>query len=147
MPRKLAYVTTAVLGVLVLGSATGCGKAYWINRAYNKAKAELKLSPDQSQKVDALKEKVVAQIRAKHGSTLEPLIADGKAIWLENQIDDAKIESLLQKIRARSAEKQKYVVGVVKELHGILTPDQRTKLLNLIEKYRAKMKKRWKKYF
>jgi Spy/CpxP family protein refolding chaperone len=140
--RKAVVIGAAVLatGALAAGAAWAF-KGGFFGRIYGKVKSELALTADQEQKVDALKERAIARFKAKKADH-HALINEAKAIWLEDSLDASKIDALVAKVNAQRAEQQKFFVSTIKELHGILTKDQRAKLVQVLEKMRGKFMKR-----
>ncbi len=140
----LATVTAGALGV---AAAMRGGPGFFFKKIYGKAKAELQLTPEQSTKADALRDRIKADWKASHQKQdFEGLIKDAKAIWLADKFDDAKADALVAEFKARREVFHQKIRAAVKELHGILDAQQRTKLVTMIETFRGKMKDRWKKH-
>jgi Spy/CpxP family protein refolding chaperone len=149
MTLRKRYVLIG-LGVLAVGgAAAGAAMAFrgwhgagFAKRIYEKVKSELALSADQAKKVDALRDRIVAHFRAQRGHR-KALFQEAKAVLLSDSLDDAKLGALEAKIRERRNAAHGVIRGAIKELHGILTPAQRQKLVAMIEKFHGKLKKRW----
>jgi len=141
----LATVTAGALGV---AAAMGGGPhGFFFKRIYGKVVKELDLTPEQKTSVDALKDRVIADFKAsKQKGGHEELIAEGKALWLADTFDEARADVLEAKIKAKRDSFHKKVRAAIKELHGILNAEQRAKLVSMMEKFRGKMKGRWKKH-
>jgi Spy/CpxP family protein refolding chaperone len=148
--RKILIATAVVVALGALGAgvaiaARGAHFGRFAERIYNKVKADLALSAEQGKKVDGLKDRIFAQFRARKGDR-KALVAEAKSIWLADRIDDARVDGLVKKIDELRVRRQQVVRDAVKELHGILTPQQRQKLVDVIEKFRAKMRAKWGKH-
>jgi Spy/CpxP family protein refolding chaperone len=149
--RKLIVgaVTVAAVAVLGTGSAfafRGMGGPFFgPKKIFEKVKAELGLSAEQVKKIEALRERVKAHFKAKKGDR-KGFMQEAKALWLADKIDDARMDALHAKMKARHAEAKSLRRGAMKELHQILTKEQRQKVVQLLEEFHAKMKARWQKH-
>jgi Spy/CpxP family protein refolding chaperone len=140
--RKWIFVgllSVAVIAALATGAAYAVRGWFAPGRLFERMRAELKLTPEQARKADALRDRVMAHFRANKGDR-EALFAEGRALWLADQIDEAKLGALAAKVAERRAQAQKFILGVIREAHGILTREQRQKLVDLIESFRSRMK-------
>lgn len=135
------------LGMFAI-SATGValalgGKGFFFRHVYDGVKRELALSAEQSRKVDALRDRVMATMKHKGGDRAA-LIQEAKSLWLSDKIDGARLNALETKLRAKHAERHATLRATILELHGLLTPPQRQKLAALAERFVGKMTERWK---
>lgn len=138
-------VSVAAVGALATGAAFAVRGWFAPGKIFEKMKAELNLNPEQTRQADALRDRVMAHFKAKKGDR-KALMAEGKALWLADQIDDTKLNALAARVAERQAAARTFYLGAIKELHGILTKEQRQKLVDLIEKFRSKMKGHWGKH-
>lgn len=134
----------AAMGVTTVGVASGM-KGFFFNRIYKQVKADLGLTAEQSQKVDALRDKVKAAMKQQR-SGFGALMKEGRTLFLGDTFDDAKANALEAEMNARRDAMHQVVRGALKELHGLLQKDQREKLVQTLDKFRAKMKARWQKH-
>lgn len=145
--RKRLIVGVSILAVAVLATTTafairGMHGPRFLQRIYERVKEKLKLTPAQAQRVDALKDRVLARLKQSHG-TRHQWFAQAKKLWLADRIDETQLQELVKRIEQRHLAHRQLAIGAIKELHGILDPAQRRKLVNLIEKFRGRMKKRF----
>ena len=149
--RKLIVGAVAVAAVAALGTGSafafrGMGRPFFgPEKVFEKVKAKLGLSADQVKKIEALRDRVKAHLKAKKGDR-KSFMQEVKAIWLADQIDDARLDALHAKMKAGHAEGKSLRRGALKELHQILTKEQRQKVVQLLEEFHAKMKARWQKH-
>jgi Spy/CpxP family protein refolding chaperone len=91
--------------------------------------------------VDAIRDRVVQHFKSKKDER-HALIDEARAIWLEDTIDEAKVEGLRGKLRQLHAAREQIISQSLRELHGILTKEQRAKLVKVIDQYRQRWMKK-----
>ena len=143
----ITLVTMTAGAIGVAAGMRGGLQGFFFKKIYERAKGELGLTPEQATQVDALRDRVMADWKAsRQKGAHKAFIAEGKALWLADTFDETKADELAAKMRAKRDEFQTKARAAIKELHGILNAEQRAKLVSLIEKFRGKMKGRWKKH-
>ncbi len=67
---------------------------------------------------------------------------DIKEMMLSSQLDQARLNARVEKIQAHTSDLIRFVFTKFTELHDMLTPEQRTKLVEEMEKH-AQRAHRW----
>ena len=101
----------------------------------------LDLDTAQTAKLEKMKEEFLAK-RSAMRKAREESISDLKEMMLSPQIDKARLNAHLEKIQTLANDMIRFMYAKFVELHDMLTPEQRTKLMAEIEKY-AKRAHRW----
>jgi Spy/CpxP family protein refolding chaperone len=94
----------------------------------------LKLDAEQTAKLEKMKEEFLAK-RPDMAKMREESIADIKEMMLSPQLDQAKLNARMEKIQAHTSDMIKFVSAKFAELHDLLTPEQRNKLVEEMEKH------------
>jgi Spy/CpxP family protein refolding chaperone len=101
----------------------------------------LKLDATQTAKLEKMKEEFLAK-RPEMLKMRAESMADIKEMMLSSQIDQAKLNARMEKIQAHTGDMIKFLSAKFEEFHDILTPEQRTKLVEEMEKH-AERHHRW----
>jgi protein CpxP len=144
---KNILLGTAMAGLVLAGGAllTGCGhhgpcgwghqspekKAQWM---VNRISQELDLTEAQKTKLNSIKDELLkkkAEFKADHRS----LAAELKAQILSDKLDQDKINQLFVSRQAKHEEMRKFFIVQFAEFHAMLTPQQRAKLAEKLEKF------------
>ena len=145
---RIAVATMAILAVTAgaLGAASAMGHGHpFFGRLLNKVKAELGLTQEQEQKVEALQQRVKATFKGNRAGH-KALMKEGRSLWLDDKFDEAKANAIDAERKARQEATHQVVRAAMKELHGLLTKEQRTKLVEAMDRFHAKMKARFHKW-
>jgi len=101
----------------------------------------LKLDAGQTTKLEKMKEEFLAR-RPEMGKMREESFADIKELMLSAQLDQAKLKTRTEKMQAHADDMIRFVSDKFAELHDMLTPEQRSKLVAEMEKH-AERYHRW----
>jgi Spy/CpxP family protein refolding chaperone len=108
----------------------------FVDFAVNEKLDEIQATPAQRQKVQELKERLVAQGKAIHdekADTHEQLLA----LLSQDDLDEAKLRGLVKERTEAISKFGDTVADAVIELHQTLTPEQRQKLLAEMREHMA----------
>ena len=138
-----------IIPVLLLAQVlVACGWARW-HRAPLEKKAEwiaekvadkLDLTDDQKTKLNSIRDEIVAKLkesRPSHMKMGEEMIAQVRS----EKIDTEAIKAKMDEMDKKRDETRNFVIDKVAEFHAILTPEQRTKAAELLEKFHSRMMK------
>jgi Spy/CpxP family protein refolding chaperone len=145
MKKKLiaAFSFAALLtaGIAVLGLA-GCGHhrpdparlEKMVSHRVDDALDDLKATPEQRQKINAVKERMLAQAKAMHGDH-RATMKEALGLWEASSFDRARalalVDARLDAMRAMAHE----AVGAVAEVHETLTPEQREQVAKRLRRH------------
>ena len=111
-------------------------------RLVAEVRAELGLSAEQNQKLDAL----LSEVKGKFDSLRQGMQGNRGELGEEFIADDFNAEKVHAERQARRdamrEEMQGYMAGKFQQLHDLLTKEQRTKLIQLAEEKGKEMRKR-----
>jgi Spy/CpxP family protein refolding chaperone len=122
-----------VLAVLV---TTGCWHRTPDERAESAVRrfaAALDLNAEQTATLEAMKQEYLAR-RPQYDKLRRESIDDLKEMMLSPQIDPAMLNARREKIESQSDEMIRFLAAKFVELHDLLTPKQRSKLTEELEK-------------
>jgi Spy/CpxP family protein refolding chaperone len=94
----------------------------------------LNLDASQTAKLEKMKEEFLAQ-RPEMEKMRKESLADLKEMMLSPQLDQARLNARVEKIQAHTSDMIKFVTARFAELHDMLTPEQRSKLVAEMEKH------------
>ena len=94
----------------------------------------LNLDAAQTAKLEKMKEEFLAR-RPDMEKEREESLKDLKEMMLSPQIDQARLKARTEKIQAHADDMIRFVSAKFTELHDMLTPEQRSKLIEEMEKY------------
>jgi len=138
---------SVVLGVVTIASIsgifflTGCGgrrgwgvspekRADWIATRISK---ELDLNDTQKNTLNSIKSEILARkldFRSMNAGAVQAILPQLKS----DTLDQAKINSAFQDREAKAKETREFLVAKFAEFHRILTPEQKAKLAEKVEK-------------
>lgn len=99
---------------------------------------KLDLTDAQKTVLEKIKTEAVAKIKASEQNHKQ--LAGGLIEQIKSEkLDKAKIKELQKKRSAMMAEFEDFMIEKISEFHAVLTPDQRTKAAEYLEKFRNKM--------
>ncbi len=128
----LIVLLTALLALII----AGCRHKTPEQRAEHVVRhlvTTLKLDAVQTAKLEKMKEEFLAR-RPDMLRTREDTIHDLKEMMLSPQIDQASLNALTDKIQGQTSDLIRFVFTKFSELHDMLTPEQRSKLVEEMEK-------------
>jgi Spy/CpxP family protein refolding chaperone len=101
----------------------------------------LKLDAAQTAKLEKIKEEFLAR-RPDMVKMREESFKDVKEMMLSPQLDQARLNARKEKIQAHTDDMIQFVSAKFAELHDLLTPEQRSKLVEEMEKH-AQRRHHW----
>lgn len=110
-------------------------RANWLVKRISK---ELDLSEGQKQVLNKIKEEFLAKHRSERPQMQENVRSLSELVRSET-IDQAKLAELRKKHRAQRESMENFFVEKALEFHKILTPEQRAKAAELLQKHFARM--------
>jgi Spy/CpxP family protein refolding chaperone len=137
---KFRFANLTVLMALLALVVTGCYKTpekraeCYVQRMAK----ELKLDDAQKAKLEKIKDEFLAK-RPEMGGMREETVKVANELMRSAEIDKAKLDALTAKHQAQAGDIIRFVSAKFTEIHDMLTPEQREKLVTMIEKHlRAK---------
>ncbi len=94
----------------------------------------LNLDADQTAKLEKMKDEFLAR-RSDMVKMREESFNDVKEIMLNPQLDQARLNARTEKIQAQTNDMIRFISTKIAELHDMLTPEQRKKLIEEMEKH------------
>ncbi len=137
MKRKYVLATAGLFALLLAVVTFGCYHRTPEQRAeyvVQRLVSTLNLDAAQTAKIEKMKEEFLAKRPDMIKDRLETL-ADIKEMMLSAQIDPSKLKTRTEKIQTHMSDMLTFVSAKFVELHDILTPEQRAKLVAEIEKH------------
>lgn len=101
----------------------------------------LKLDAAQTAKLEKIKDEFLAR-RPDMVKMREESFTDIKEMMKSPQVDQARLNARMEKIQAQTNDLIRFISAKFVELHDILTPEQRSKLAEEMEKH-AQRAHRW----
>jgi len=95
---------------------------------------ELRLDDAQKAKLETIKDEFLA-LRPWMASMREETVREANELMRSSEIDKAKLEALKAKNRAQADDMIRFLSAKFMEIHDMLTPEQRDKLVKMIEKH------------
>jgi Spy/CpxP family protein refolding chaperone len=138
-------ITGVLAGVVLAGClmAAGCHGGHFcgigkspqdrMNWMADKLAKELSLNADQKVKLDAIKAELLKK-KDEFKADRKAVQAEIKSQILSDKIDQEKLNQLFAGRQPQREEMRKLLIAKFAEFHAILTPAQRTKLAELLEK-------------
>ena len=129
----LTVALTALLAVLV----AGCCHRTPEQRAEHMVQhliSTLKLDAAQSAQLEKMKEEFLAK-RSDMIKMRQESMNDLKEMMISPQLDQARLNMRTQKIQENTSDLIRFVSAKFAELHDMLTPEQRSKLVEEMEKH------------
>jgi Spy/CpxP family protein refolding chaperone len=132
---KHGLVTLAVLMALSALVVAGCSRTPE-QRAEHFVKhmaSELKLNDTQRAQLEKIKDEFLAR-RPKMEKLREESVKEANELMLSAEIDKSKLDALVRKNTAQLDDFVHFIFAKFAEIHDLLTPEQRVRLVSLIEK-------------
>jgi len=138
MSRSKIIVMMATVAIVVLVAA-GCSRTpeQRASRMVDHLATELKLNDSQKATFNRIKDEFLAK-RPDMIGLREESVREANALMRSAEIDTAKLNALTEKNMAQMNDMVKFVSAKFKEIHDMLTPEQREKLVSMIEKHMNK---------
>jgi Spy/CpxP family protein refolding chaperone len=95
---------------------------------------ELNLSDVQKAQLEKIKDEFLAR-RAEIPRLREATVKEANELMRSAEIDKARLNALIEKSQAQTNDMISFVTAKFSEIHDMLTPEQREKLVKHIEKY------------
>lgn len=136
MKRKYVFPIIGLFSVLLVLVIAGCYHRTPEQRAEHMVKylvSTLNLNAEETAKLEKMKEEFLAK-RPDIQSMRAESMADLKEIMLSPQIDRTKLDARTEKIQAHASDMIKFMSAKFAEIHDMLTPEQRSKLVAEMEK-------------
>jgi Spy/CpxP family protein refolding chaperone len=136
----LMIALTALLALVV----TGCCHKTPEQRAEQMVQhliSTLKLNAAQSAQLEKMKEEFLAK-RTDMMKMRQETISDLKEMMLSPELDQARLNARTEKIQAHTSDLIQFISAKFAELHDMLTPEQRSKLVEEMDKH-AERAHRW----
>jgi Spy/CpxP family protein refolding chaperone len=102
----------------------------------------LDLNEEQQAKANAIRDEILAKAKAMH-SDKEQVHDEIKAQLSSEEIDTARVKELVAERRARMDDMIDLVVDRIADFHRTLSPEQRDKLIEKLEKFEKWHHHRW----
>ena len=131
--KKFTALVLTAISVLIL---TGCFRTPE-QRAEHMVKhlaAELKLNDSQTAQLEKIKDEFLAK-RPEMTKMREETIKEANELMRSSEIDKARLNALFDKNQTQVNDMMKLVFAKFTEIHDMLTPEQREKLVVMIEKH------------
>ncbi len=132
-------IATLVAGALVFG---GCQRhrspEERIAHKLDHVADYLDLNDQQKMKLDEVKDELIQarkELRQDHQAIFDEVLVEVKG----DQLDQAKLLQLIEQHQARFSEVAPPVIAKVAEFHATLTPEQKAKAVERLEKFRERM--------
>ncbi|MSQ83386.1 MAG: hypothetical protein EXR77_10955 [Myxococcales bacterium] len=109
---------------------------FWAERMTDRAFDHLQCTPDQRKSLVAIRERVTAQFEAMHGERRKHL-EGALTLWQAERLDAAAVQGHLDIGRKRAQLMADFAVAQALEVHKVLTPQQRAKLVQFAQKWRG----------
>ena len=133
--KYLILITvTALLAVVVSGCWYHKTPEQKAEHAVQHLVTMLKLDAAQTAKLEKIKEEFLAR-RPDMVKMREESFKDVKEMMLSPQLDQAQLNARTEKIQANAGDMIRFVSAKFAEFHDMLTPEQRSKLVEEMEKH------------
>jgi Spy/CpxP family protein refolding chaperone len=131
--RNAIVLALAVAAVLVFG---GCYRTpeQRAEHIVKRIASDLDLNDAQKAQLDRIKDEFVAR-RPEMKKLREETVKEANALMRSPEIDKAKLNDLTVKNQTQVTDMVGFVSAKFAEIHDMLTPEQREKLVSHIEKY------------
>ena len=137
----ISMIGLSAIAVLVM---TGCHHATPEQRAERVVRhlvSTLDLDAVQTEKLKKMKDEFLAR-RPEFQKMRAETMADVKEMMLSMQVDEARLNSRRDKVQTHADEMIRFVFARFTEVHDLLTPEQRSKLVVEMEKH-AERRHHW----
>jgi Spy/CpxP family protein refolding chaperone len=138
----IGSLTIVLAAGLALAGFSGCGHhrpgperaERMVNSRVNDALDDLKATPEQRQTVLAVKDRMLASVKALHGDH-QALVKDALSIWEASSFDQARALALVDARIDAMRTVAHQAVEAAAEVHGTLTPEQRAQVAARMRKH------------
>ena len=138
--KKSFWIVAAIAGLALV--TAGChakikDPAYMADYAVEKLTDKLDLTKDQQAKLEKIKVEVLAQhkeIKGERGQHFGLILDE----FSKETLDTAKITAEMEAKQEKKSKHQAFMVEKLAEFHEILTPAQRTKLVEYLAEHKDK---------
>jgi Spy/CpxP family protein refolding chaperone len=96
--------------------------------------SELKLNDAQTAQLEKIKDEFLAK-RPEMARMRDESVKEANELMRSSEIDKSKLNALIEKNTAQADDVIRFISAKFVEIHDMLTPDQREKLVSLIEKH------------
>jgi protein CpxP len=133
---KRRYSWMLVLLTLAFLVLTGCYRTpeQRAERFVNYMASELKLNDTQKAQLGKIKEEFLAK-RPELTKLREDSVKEANELMRSSEIDKARLDALVKKNKTEADDMIGFVFAKFSEIHDMLTPEQREKLVTHIEKH------------
>ena len=131
--KKFIIIAVAAIAVLMLG---GCYRTPE-QRAEHMVKylaSELKLDDSQKAQFEKIKDEFLAK-RPDMIKMREETVREANDMMRSAEIDKTRLNALVDKNQTQANDMMRFVASKFTEIHDMLTPEQREKLVVMIEKH------------
>ncbi len=113
-----------------------------VNRIVKELKKELSLNDEQTNKLESIRLEIIAKQKSiKANLDIENIKNEVLSMIKSEQIDKEKFKKTIEPLAKSRQEMIDFVITKMIEFHRVLTPEQRNKLAELMEKFDKKMEK------
>jgi len=144
--KPLTTTLLAATAVIFIGAAVmGCGRPHhpspekradWVVK---KVSSKLDLNTDQKAKLNKIKEEVLAKMK-EESANREKVGREALTLVKSDKVDAAAVNKLFDEREAAMKRLKPFFVEKIVEFHGMLTPEQRAKLADYMEKHHRRFK-------
>lgn len=133
---KRGYAVVLALAVAAALVFTGCYRTpeQRAEHIVKRIASELDLNDAQKAHLDRIKDEFLAR-RPEMAKQREETVKEANALMRSPEIDKAKLNDLTVKNQAQAGDMVGFISAKFAEIHDILTPEQREKLVSHIEKH------------
>jgi Spy/CpxP family protein refolding chaperone len=131
--RKYMIVAVAAVAALTLISCYRTPEQR-AEHMVTKLATELKLDSSQTAKLEKIKDEFLAMRPGMINMRIET-VREANDLMRGAEIDKARLNALVDKNQAKMNEMVRFVAEKFTEIHDMLTPEQREKLVMMIEKH------------
>ena len=110
---------------------------FWAERMTDRAFDHLQCTPEQRKSLVAIRERVTTQFETMHSERHKHL--DGAlTLWQAERLDAVAVQGHLDAGRKRAQQMADFAVAQALEVHKVLSPQQRAKLVEFAQKWRGR---------
>lgn len=133
---KHRIANLAVLMALSALIVTGCYRTHEQRAEYfvKRMAAELKLNDTQKAQMEKIKDEFLAR-RPEMAKLREESVKEANELMKSPEIDKARLNALIEKNTSHLDDFVRFVFAKFTEIHDMLTPEQRDKLVIMVEKH------------
>jgi Spy/CpxP family protein refolding chaperone len=135
--NKHVILIVALMTALLMLAVTGCHRktpeqrADYVVRHLTKT---LELDAGQRAKLETMKENYLAK-RSEMMKMRQESLDDLHEMMLGHQLDQARLNARTEKIQAQMSDLVRFISTEFTEIHDMLTPEQRSKLVDMMDKH------------